>query len=131
MTMRRITYAMLLIANCIACYGIGRYGTTLATAEASETQTMRVTAYCAGKCCCGKFSDGITASGHVIRPGDKFCAAPKSIPFGTMIDIPGYGTVPVLDRGGAIKEGRLDVFFASHQAALNWGVKNLQVKIAR
>ena len=125
--MNRIGWAMLLVGNCIACYGIGRYGTI----PADETQTMRVTAYCACEKCCGKWADGITASGHVIRPGDKFCAAPKSIPFGTMIDIPGYGTVPVMDRGGAIKEGRLDVFFASHQAALNWGVKNLQVKIAR
>ena len=100
-------------------------------------QAMRVTAYCAAKCCCGKYADGVTASGHKIRPGDKFCAAPKSIPFGTMIDIPGYGRVPVLDRGGAIKEGRLDVYFddgdgkSGHERALIWGVRNLQVKIAR
>ena len=101
---------------------------------AGETQTMRVTAFCPGECCCGKWADGITASGHVIKPGDKFVAAPKSIPFGTMVIVPGYANgrpVPVRDRGGAITDGRLDVFFDTHKKALQWGVKNLQVKIAR
>ncbi|RLF48212.1 MAG: peptidoglycan-binding protein, partial [Thermoplasmata archaeon] len=51
------------------------------------------------------------------------------IPFGTMIEIPGYGTVPVLDRGGAIKGDRLDVFFPTEKQALQWGVKYLDVKI--
>ena len=101
--------------------------------ESSFSKTMRVTAYCPGKCCCGKYADGVTASGHKIRPGDRFCAAPKSIPFGTMIDIPGYGRVPVLDRGGAIKCNKLDVFFddaegkTGHQRALKWGVRNAVV----
>ena len=29
--------------------------------------------------------------------------------------------VPVIDRGGAIKGHKLDVFFDSHEAALEWG----------
>ena len=87
-----------------------------------------VTAYCPCSICCGSWSDGITASGHVIKPGDKFCAADKSIPFGTMLDIPGYGVVPVLDRGGAIKGNRIDVYFDTHEAALQWGRKQLTVK---
>ncbi len=92
-----------------------------------ESITMRVTAYCPCEKCCGQFADGITASGHKIKPGDKFVAADKSIPFGTPIVIPGYGIVPVLDRGGAITEGRLDVFFDSHQEAVNWGVRKLKI----
>lgn len=96
--------------------------------------TWRVTAYCPCEVCCGKWADGITASGHVIKPGDKFVAAPPEIPFGTMLTIPGYGRVPVLDRGGSIKGRRLDVFFddcngvSGHQRALNWGVRQLEVK---
>ena len=46
--------------------------------------------------------------------------------------IPGYKnsqTVEVLDRGGAIRGNRLDVFFNSHQEALEWGVRHLDVKI--
>jgi 3D (Asp-Asp-Asp) domain-containing protein len=37
--------------------------------------------------------------------------------------------VKVLDRGGAIRGDRLDVFFASHQEALEWGVRYLDVKV--
>jgi len=94
-----------------------------------KTITAEVTAYCPCEKCCGKFADGTTASGRVIFKGDKFCAADKSIPFGTMITIPDYGTVPVLDRGGAITGSRIDVFFPDHQQALNWGRRKMTVKI--
>lgn len=100
--------------------------------KAELAAIYRVTAYCAGKCCCGEFSDGVTASGWKIKPGDKFVAAPKSIPFGTLIDIPGYGdSVPVRDRGGAITDNRLDVFFNDHNDALLWGVQYLKIQIER
>jgi 3D (Asp-Asp-Asp) domain-containing protein len=90
---------------------------------------FRVTAYCPCEICCGKYADGITASGHRIKPGDKFTAADKTIPFGTRLDIPGYGLVEVKDRGGKIKGDRLDVFFDTHQEALNWGVQYLDVTV--
>jgi len=80
--------------------------------------------------CCGKYADGVTASGHKIRQGDVFVAAPKDIPFGTLLTVPGYNNgkpVKVLDRGGAITSGRLDVFFHTHKAALEWGVRNVVV----
>jgi len=94
-----------------------------------DVRTFRVTAYCPCEKCCGRFADGITASGHVIKPGDCFVAAPKGIPFGTVLNIPGYGKVPVWDRGGAVTDGRLDVYFDTHQEALEWGVKILEVKL--
>lgn len=86
----------------------------------------RVTAYCACEICCGRFADGITASGYVIKPGDKFCASPD-LPFGTILIIPGYGEVPVLDR---CRSG-LDVYFDDHDDANNWGVKFLEVRRAK
>ena len=95
-------------------------------------QTFRVTAYCPCSKCCGQFADGVTASGHKIKAGDAFVASPKSLPFGTMVTVPGYNggqPVPVLDRGGAIKEGRMDVFFPTHQEALNWGVRVCGVEV--
>ena len=104
-------------------------------APSYTTRQMRVTAYCPCVKCCGKWADGYTASGHKIKPGDKFVAAPKDIAFGTMIYIPGYGKAPTLDRGGSIKGDRLDVFFddfngiSGHDRALNWGVQNLEVRI--
>jgi len=96
----------------------------------STTKEFIVTAYCPCSKCCAPYDDDITASGHVIQPGDKLIAAPKIIPFGTLIDIPGYGEkVPVLDRGGAIKGNRLDVLFDTHQEALIWGRKKLKCVI--
>ena len=84
-----------------------------------------VTAYCGCEKCCEQWADGITTSGHIIQYGDKFVAAPAIIPFNATMVIPGYGTVPVLDRGGVIKDRRLDVYFDKHQDAIEWGKRLL------
>lgn len=100
--------------------------------ESWRTVRMRVTAYCPCEKCCGEFADGITASGHKIEPGDCFVAADRNFPFGTELIVPDYNAnrlVKVLDRGGAITGERLDVFFPTHEQALQWGVRNLDVKV--
>lgn len=97
----------------------------------SAPELYKVTAYCACSKCCGAWADGYTASGHKISKGDRFVATPSSIPFGTRLRIAGYAegqSVRVLDRGGAIKGNRLDVYFDTHQEALNWGVKYIEVE---
>ncbi len=99
-----------------------------------EIIEMRVTAYCPCPSCCGEYSDGITANGYEILPGDTFFAADRRYPFHTEMLIPGYSnsqSVKVLDRGGAIKGNRLDVFFATHEEALQWGVQYLDVNVRR
>jgi len=96
------------------------------------THIFRVTAYCPCAKCCGKFADNVTASGYIIYDGDRFIAAPPEYDFGTVMLIPGYNEskpVPVRDRGGVIKADKLDVYFDTHQEALNWGVQYLEVKI--
>ena len=103
-----------------------------ATSFEYTTKLMTVTAYCACTKCCGPWADGITANGYVIQPGDRFVAAPKEYSFGTQMLIPGYSNnklVTVLDRGGAIKGDKIDVYFDTHQEALAWGVQKLTVKI--
>ena len=51
-------------------------------------------------------------------------------PFGTRMYVPGYGYGVVEDRGSAIKgPRRLDVFYRDHQEALDWGRKELEVRI--
>jgi len=100
--------------------------------EEWQTVRMRVTAYCPCQKCCGEYSDGMTACGHRIHPGDAFAAADRQYPFGTEMIVAGYNNdqpIKVLDRGGAIRGDRLDVFFPSHEEALQWGVKYLDVKI--
>jgi len=101
-------------------------------AEKWRIVRMKVTGYCPCSKCCGQFADGITASGHEIQPGDTFVAADKRYSFGTEMVIEGYSngqTVKVLDRGGAIKGNKLDAFFHTHQEALEWGVRYIDVKI--
>jgi 3D (Asp-Asp-Asp) domain-containing protein len=97
-----------------------------------RTVRMRVTGYCPCAKCCGQYADGITATGHKIQPGDAFVAADKRYSFGTEMIIPGYNNdqpVKVLDRGGAIRGNKLDAFFHTHQEALQWGVKYLDIKV--
>ncbi len=104
---------------------------TVMDLPATSTETWNVSAYCACEKCCGEYSKGLhyrqTANGYRIKPGDKLVAAPPNIPFGTWIDIPGYGKVQVKDRGGAIKGNRLDVYFSTHSEALRWGRQHLPV----
>lgn len=100
--------------------------------ESWQVVRMRVTGYCSCSKCCGKHSDGITASNHRIRTGDTFVAADKFYGFGTQMVIPGYSNdrvVTVQDRGKAIKGNRLDVFFDSHSQAQKWGVRYLDVLV--
>jgi 3D (Asp-Asp-Asp) domain-containing protein len=99
-----------------------------------RTILMEVTAYCPCRKCCGRNARGITASGlRVTHNAGLFVAADTSVlPFHTRLLIPGYGegeAVPVLDRGGAIKGNRLDVFFPSHQEAREWGRRMIEVTI--
>ena len=96
---------------------------------ARVTKEMEVTAYCGCESCCGEYADGITASGYRIRQGDKLIAAPQTFQFGTRMFIPGYGLASVKDRGGSIKGNRLDVYFSTHEEALKWGRRKLQVTI--
>ena len=93
------------------------------------TVLMNVSAYCPCEKCCGVFADGITASG--VPAVGYFVAAPPNYAFGTLMVIPGYAgrPVPVLDRGGAIKGNKLDIFFPTHQEALIWGRQYLKVEL--
>ena len=65
---------------------------------------------------------GITTSGKKAAPGT--IAAPRNIPFGTGMFVPGYGCGTVTDRGGrkTIAGTHIDVWFSTTQAANNWGV---------
>ena len=92
---------------------------------------MEVTAYTAGPESTGKWPGhplyGVTASGERVRRG--VAAASRSLPFGTRVYVPGYGYAVVLDRGGAITDGRLDVYFDNLEEAISWGRQGLTVLI--
>ena len=75
---------------------------------------------------------GLTASGKMAAPG-TIAADTRYYPFGTVMNIPGYGVGVVQDRGGAIKgKHRLDVWFPSEREALEWGrKKNVPVTVRK
>ncbi len=54
---------------------------------------------------------------------------PKVIPMGSRLYVEGYGEGIAADQGGAIKGNRIDLCFATHQAALNYGIKTVKVTI--
>jgi 3D (Asp-Asp-Asp) domain-containing protein len=100
----------------------------------ARTVTMRVTAYSPDAQSCGEFADGLTATMHPVTTnrGMLVAADQRMFPYGSLLSIPGYDEgriVPVLDCGGAIKGNRLDVLFPTHEAALEWGVKELEVVV--
>ena len=95
---------------------------------------MLVTAYSPDERSCGDSADGITASGYSVwTNGMNLLAADTNVlPFGTLLTVPGYGNdepVPVLDRGGKIKGHRLDALFPTHEAAMEWGTRRLDVVV--
>lgn len=96
-----------------------------------RVQTMKTTAYSPDERSCGKWADGITASGKSVwMNGGRLVAADRAIPYGTIMTIPGYNNgkpVQVWDRGGAIKGNRLDLLYPTHEIARKWGVQNKRV----
>jgi len=67
-----------------------------------------------------------------LQRDGTIAADTKYYPFGTRMYVPGYGWGVVADRGSAIKgPDRIDLYFESHQDALNWGRRRMQVEIER
>lgn len=115
-----------------------------------RTVMMEATGYCDCGVCCGwervwwapwrtVYSSGpnkgkpkqvgITASGAKAHRG-TIAADRRYYPFGTVMYIPGYGYGRVEDTGSAIQgSGRVDLFYGSHQQALEWGRQRLPIKV--
>lgn len=93
--------------------------------------TMKTTAYSPDERSCGKWADGITASGKSVwMNGGRLVAADRKIPYGTILTVPGYNNgkpVQVWDRGGKIKGNRLDLLYPTHEIARRWGVQDKRV----
>ena len=71
---------------------------------------------------------GITANGSKARYG-TIAADTSRYPFGTVMDIEGYGYGKVADRGGVIKGNKIDLYFPSHRKAVQWGKRTKTVNV--
>lgn len=94
-----------------------------------EPITFEITGYCSCTKCCGK-TDGITKSG-VKAKSNKTIAMDKKYPMGTEVIIEGFENIVFekQDIGGAIKGNKIDIYFDTHQEALNFGRQTKKVWI--
>jgi len=98
-----------------------------------EPVKFSATAYCACARCCGK-ATGITASGRKAEYG-VVAVDTRVIPLGTKLYIENvdgsftYGEAIAADTGSAIKGNKVDLFFPTHQEALEFGRKAVNVYI--
>ncbi|WP_050900625.1 3D domain-containing protein [Paenibacillus elgii] len=101
--------------------------------DTDEYHTYSVTAFTSGYESTQKKKGhplyGITASGKRVKEGVT-AACPKSLEFGTKIYVKELDhTYICQDRGGAIKEGHLDIYFDDLKKAKEFGRQKLHVKI--
>ncbi|MBZ9633366.1 3D domain-containing protein [Clostridium sp. FP1] len=54
---------------------------------------------------------------------------PRVIPIGSKVYIEGYGYAIASDTGSAIKDNLIDVFFNTEAEVLNWGRRNVRIRI--
>ena len=87
---------------------------------------FRLTAYCKCTACCGQWAGGATASGVMPVANHTIAVDTSVIPFGTKVVING-NTYVSEDTGSAIKGNRIDIYFDTHQEALNFGVQYADV----
>lgn len=113
--------------------------TQVTGAEYRSLGLFTLTAYCPCVRCCGVWSvehpsrigTGYiqkTASGTIPAEGRTIGVDPNVIPFGTAVMINGHEYVAE-DRGGAVRGNSIDVFFYSHNEALEFGRQTAEVFI--
>ena len=101
----------------------------------------RLTAYCGCSKCCGIWGENrpldengkpivYTANMTVAKEGVTIAADINVLPYGTEVIIDGHRYI-VQDRGGSITGNRIDIYFESHQTALEFGVQYKEVFIER
>lgn len=96
-----------------------------------------LTAYCPCAECRGEWSESHpsrigtgyiqrTASGAIPKEGRTIGVDPDVIPFGATVVINGHEYIAE-DTGSGISETSIDIFFDTHDAALNFGVQKAEV----
>lgn len=95
------------------------------TPELTYLGAWTCTAYCCGACCCGEYATGYTASGTLATEGRTIAC--NVLPFGTQVMIDG-NTYVVEDTGWTpYGDAWIDIYFDSHEDALNFGVQTKDI----
>lgn len=85
---------------------------------------FKTTGYCGCRKCSG--GSGLTFSGTVPQPNHTISADITILPLGTKVMI-GDTVYTVEDIGSGVDGHKIDIYFSSHQEALNHGVKKQEV----
>lgn len=143
---------LLIYLCCLCCLGGCRHHQahfSIPKGRADARMEVTTTGYCDCRKCCGwernwlgrpvfaygpnkgKPKDvGVTATGTRARHG-VVAVDPRVFAYGTIFKIPGYGWARAEDCGGAIKGMHLDLFFDSHEEALEWGRRKKVILVWR
>ena len=71
-----------------------------------------------------------TATGIDLRVNPWVIAVdPSVIPLGSIVEVPGYGVAIAGDTGGLIRGFIIDVHFPTVEQAIQWGRKNITIRI--
>lgn len=92
----------------------------------------KLTAYCPCRVCCGSYSHEVTGKPNTTASGTNpqseytVAADINILPFGTKLKI-GNTIYTVEDKGGAVKGKHIDIYFDTHEEALNFGLQEARV----
>lgn len=100
---------------------------------------FKITAYCPCEKCCGKWAKNrpvnengkeiiYTASGQVAQPNMTVGVDTSVIPFGTRLLIDGNEYI-AQDTGSKVKDNVIDIYFETHEQAVEFGCKYKDVYI--
>ena len=84
-----------------------------------------ITAYCPCEACCGRWADGLTASGLPAGPG-IVAVDPEIIPLGSTVLIDGRQYLAA-DTGDLVQGLHVDICMETHAAAEEFGVQKAEV----
>lgn len=105
------------------------------TTNVKDNFIATVTAYSPDYESTGKTPDHplykITATGSTAEEGRTVAADFDFLPPGSVIEIEGIGIRIVEDTGGGLSYGHIDLYFETHEQAVEFGTKRRGIKVLR
>jgi len=90
---------------------------------------VTATGYCKCIVCCEKISENaVTYSGQIARSSRTIAANLSFYPIGTRLYIKDLGIRVVEDTGGALHNKDIDIYFNTHNEALQFGRQTILIK---
>lgn len=97
-----------------------------ASTSAGEWRTVQATGYSTQQ----RGLSTHTALGIDLRVNPRVIAVdPRVIPLGSLVEVQGLGVYVAGDTGGAIKGNIIDIHYPTVGQALNWGRRNVKIRV--